>query len=157
MTNFLRAVVSVASIVAAVLLYYLFADAVVEMQPAIEAGRTARALAAEQSRQIQAQEWNATLRAFGDNAAVIAAWAAAAAVLVVAAVQAGRTLRHAQTERTRRRALLAWYIAQRLPAGAHAEIVTHRGQLAVADHDAGEIIPYPVAQLEMARTRFNEF
>jgi hypothetical protein len=157
MNNLLRAIMFLATCVVAVLVYAMFTQAIVDLQPAVEAGRTARALAAEQSRQVQAQEWNATLRAFGDNAAVIAAWAAAAAVLVVAAVQAGRTLRHAQTERTRRRALLAWYIAQRLPAGAHAEIVTHRGQLAVADHDAGEIIPYPVAQLEMARTRFNEF
>ena len=155
--NLLRAIMFLAACVVAVLIYAIFAQAVVDLQPAVEAGRTARALAAQETRQIQAQEWNSTLRSIGDNAAVIAAWAAAAAVLVVAAVQAGRTLRHAQTERTRRRALLAWYIAQRLPAGAHAEIVTHRGQLAVADHDAGEIIPYPVAQLEMARTRFNEF
>ena len=153
MTNFLRAVVSVASIVAAVLLYYLFADAVVEMQPAIEAGRTARALAAEQSRQIQAQEWNATLRAFGQVAAIVSVALAAAGVLVVAAIQAGRTLRHQETERTRRVALLSAYIAQMLPAGAHAEIVTVRGGLAVVDHDAGEIIPYPVAQAEMARWR----
>lgn len=153
MNNLLRAVMFIAACVVAVLIYAMFVQAVVELQPAVEAGRTARALAAQQTRQVQAQEWNATLRAFGDNAATVAAWAAAAAVLVVVSVQAGRTRRHTESERTRRAALLGLYIARYLPAGARAEVVTVRGELAVVDHDRGEIIPYAVAQLEMAQAR----
>lgn len=153
MNNLLRAIMFLATCVVAVLIYAMFTQAVVDLQPAVEAGRTARALAAEQSRQVQAQEWNATLRAFGDNATVIAAWAAAAAVLIVVAVQTGRTRRHAESERTRRVALLSAYIAHCLPAGARAEVVTVRGELAVVDHDRGEIIPYGVARVEMARAR----
>ncbi len=153
MNSLLRAIMFLAACACAVLIYAMFTAAVVDLQPAVEAGRTARALAAEQTRQVQAQEWNATLRAFGDNAAVIAAWAAVAAVLVVVAVQAGRTHRHTESERTRRVALLGVYIAQMLPPGAHAEIATVRGGLAVVDHDRGEIIPYSVAQLEMAQRR----
>lgn len=153
MNNLLRAVMFIAACVVAVLIYAMFVQAVVELQPAVEAGRTARALAAEQSRQVQAQEWNATLRAFGDNATVIAAWAAAAAVLIVAAVQVGRTRRHTESERTRRVALLSAYIAHMLPPDAHAEVGTVRGELAVVDHDRGEIIPYGVAALEVTQRR----
>ena len=153
MNSLLRAVMFLAACVVLVLVYAIFAQAIIDLQPVIEAGRTARYLAAQETQRVQAQEWNTTLRSFGQVAAIVSVALAAAGVLVVAAIQAGRTLRHQETERTRRVALLSAYIAQMLPAGAHAEIVTVRGGLAVVDHDAGEIIPYPVAQLEMAQRR----
>lgn len=153
MNNFLRAVVLVAVCIAAVLLYYTFAAAVVDMQAATLAAQTARHLAEQQTQRVHLQEWNATLRSAGDNLAHVVMAATLAGVLVVAAVQAGRTLRHQESERTRRVALLRDYIARYLPAGARAEVITHRGDLAVVDHERGEIIPYPVAQLEMAQAR----
>ena len=153
MNSLLRAVMFLAACAAAVLIYAIFAQAIIDLQPAIEAGRTARYLAAQETRQIQAQEWNATLRSLGQAGTIVAVAVAAAAVLLVAAVQAGRTLRHRESERTRRVALLGAYITQMLPPGAHAEIVTVRGGLAVVDHDNEEIVPYSVAALEMAQRR----
>jgi hypothetical protein len=36
-------------------------------------------------------------------------------------------------------------------------VLPYRGDLALADHDAGEIIPYAVAVRDLARTGFSEF
>ena len=119
--NLLRAIMFLAACVVAVLIYAIFAQAVVDLQPAVEAGRTARALAAQETRQIQAQEWNATLRSLGQAGTIVAVAVAAAAVLLVAAVQAGRTLRHRESERTRRVALLSAYVAVREPLAAERE------------------------------------
>ena len=153
MNSLLRAVMFLAACAAAVLIYAIFAQAIIDLQPAIEAGRTARYLAAQETQRVQAQEWNVTLRSFGQVAAIVSVALAGAGVLVVAAIEAGRTARHRDSERTRRVALLSWYIAHQLPAGTHAEIVTHRGDLAVVDRDAGEIIPYGVAALEVTQRR----
>lgn len=151
MNNLLRAIVVLAGCAVLLAVWITFSAGVVEMQLATTAAETARYVAAQETQRVQTQEWNATLRSAGDNAAFVFAWSAAAAALVVAAVQAGRTLRHRESERTRRRALLAWYMAHCLPPGARAEIVTHRGDLAVANHDAAEIVPYSVAALEVRR------
>ena len=74
-------------------------------------------------------------------------------MLVVVAVQAGRSHRHAQSEQTKRRALLVWYTNRYLPPGTNAEILPWRGELSIIDHDSGEIIPYSVAQLEVSPHR----
>ena len=106
---------------------------------------TLREQARQATERVQAQEWGATMRVW--------AWpTAAAAVLVVIAVQAGRSHRHAQSEQTRRRALLVWYAQHHLP-DARVEIGQYRGELALIDHDSGEIIPYDVAQLEVGGHR----
>lgn len=123
---------------ACVALYYIMADAIVRVAPVVEANHTARVVAQEAG---ATARWQATTGAV----AAVAPWAALGAVLIVAAVQAGRSVRHWQTERTRRRALLALYMARCLPQGTSAQIVTWRGELAVADHDAGEIIPWQEA------------
>ena len=107
---------------------------------AYQAGETARAQAREETERVQSEQWNATLRQW--------AWpSAAGAILIVVAAQAGRTLRHRESERTRRRALLLLYAREYLPADTRVQIIDYRGDLALADHDAGEIIPYSVAAL----------
>lgn len=106
-----------------------------------------------QAREETAQAWAAQL---GDTARTWAWPAAIGAILIVAAVQAGRTLRHRETEVTRRRALLALYMARMLPPGSNAQIGTWQGQLAVINHDDEdgiEIIPWEVAQIEMSAAR----
>lgn len=104
----------------------------------------------EQARQQgETARWQATIAA----APWVMAGAGLTAVLVVVAVQVGRSHRHAQTEQTKRRALLMWYVANYLPAGTNAQIGTWRGELAVFDHDSGEIIPYSVASLEVGGRR----
>ena len=103
-----------------------------------------------QAREETAQAWAAQL---GDTARTWAWPAAIGAILIVAAVQAGRTLRHRETEVTRRRALLALYMARMLPPGASAKIITYQGQPALLDCAAGEIIPWEVAQIEMDAAR----
>ena len=113
---------------------------------AYQAGETAREQARQETERVQAEQWNSTLRTW--------AWPTAlGVVLVVMAVQFGRSHRHAQSEQTKRRALLMWYVANCLPAGTNAQIGTWRGELAVFDHDSGEIIPYDVAQLEVGGHR----
>ena len=113
---------------------------------AYQAGETARAQARAETERVQAEQWNATLRQW--------AWPAAAGVtLVVVAVQAGRTFRHRESERTRRRALLLLYAQAYLPVGAQVQIIDYRGDLALVDHDAGEIVPYSVAALTVAAER----
>ena len=95
---------------------------------------------------VQAEQWGDTLRTW--------AWpTAAAVVLVVVAVQAGRSYRHKESEQTKRRALLVWYVANCLPPGTNVQIGTWRGELAVINHDDGEIIPYSVASLEVGGRR----
>lgn len=104
---------------------------------------TARVQAREETERVQAEQWGATVRAW--------AWPAAiGAILIVVAVQAGRTIRHRDTERTRQRALLLLYARQTLPPGAHVEVLPWRGELALVDHDGGEIVPYSVAALTLA-------
>jgi len=106
---------------------------------------TLRTREREATERVQAEQWNETLRTW--------AWPTAAGViLVVAAVQGGRTLRHWQSERTKRRALLVWYAARYLP-GADVEIAPYRGELSVINHTDGEIIPYSAAQLEVSAHR----
>jgi hypothetical protein len=113
---------------------------------AYQDGETARAQAREETERVQSEQWNATLRQW--------AWpSAAGAILIVVAAQAGRTLRHRESERTRRRALLLLYARAYLPADAQVQIIDYRGDLALVDHDAGEIVPYSVAALTVAAER----
>ena len=109
---------------------------------------TARVQAQEETARVQSAQWNATLQQW--------AWpSAAGAILIVVAVQAGRTFRHRESERTKRRALLLLYARTCLPPSTRVQIIDYRGEPALADHDAGEIIPYSVAALtvgdEMSR------
>lgn len=124
----------------------------VSVIPAMETAYTARFNERQRQETLRTQEREETNRAWaaqlGDTARTWAWPAAIGAILIVAAVQAGRTLRHRETEVTRRRALLALYMARMLP-GANAQISTYQGQLAVINHDDGEIIPWEVAQVEM--------
>ena len=150
MSSLARAIAFTAACLLAAALYAIFANAVVEMYPAAQAAETAQRLAREQTARVQAEQWGATVRGW--------AWPAAGiAVLIVVAVQTGRTLRHRESERTRRTTLLMLYARQMLPPGAQVEVLPYRGDLALADHDAGEIIPYAVAARDLARTGFNEF
>lgn len=103
---------------------------------------TARKQAEEETSRKAIEEWNATFRTW-------AMWGAVIAVLVVIAVQTGRTLRHRETQRTARVALLQNYIALSYPAGANVQITSWQGAPAIIDHDGGEIVPYQVAQQEM--------
>ena len=113
---------------------------------AYQSGETAREQARQETERVQAEQWNSTLRTW--------AWpTAAAVVLVVVAVQAGRSYRHKESEQTKRRALLVWYVANCLPPGTNVQIGTWRGELAVINHDDGEIIPYSVASLEVGGRR----
>lgn len=128
----MRLIAYIAYCAAAVALYYILATALVEMTPVIEAERTARALAEQETEQVQAQQWGETLR-------VGLAWGAAAVVLVVVAVQAGRTLRHVHSERTRQRALLLLFARQHLPGrNVRVEAVGWRGDLVLRDYDKME-------------------
>ena len=107
---------------------------------------TLREQARQETERVQAQEWGDTLRTW--------AWpTAAAVVLVVVAVQAGRSHRHAQSEQTKRRALLVWYAGHYLPPGANVELLDWKGELSIVDHDGEQIIPYSVAQLEVGGHR----
>lgn len=102
---------------------------------------TLRTQAREATERVQAEQWNATLRTW--------AWPTAAGViLVVAAVQGGRTVRHWQAEKTRRRALLVWYANRYLP-GADVEILPYHGELSIINHTGAEIIPYSRAAAQM--------
>lgn len=110
-----------------------------------EQEQTRRVQAQEETERVQSEQWNATLRQW--------AWPTALAViLVVIAIQAGRSHRHRETEVTRRRALLVMYMGHMLP-GAHAAIGMYRGELAIINHDDGEIIPYDVAEIELSANR----
>ena len=124
--------------------------------PGVEAEHTARYNMQQQQETLreQARQQGETARWQATTAA--APWVIAAGgltvVLVEVAVQAGRSHRHAQSEQTRRRALLVWYAQHHLP-DARVEIGQYRGELALIDHDSGEIIPYDVAQLEVGGHR----
>ena len=125
--------------------------------PGVEAEHTARYNMQQQQETLreQARQQGETARWQATTAA--APWVIAAggltAVLIVAAVQVGRSHRHAQSEQTKRRALLVWYVANCLPPGTNVQIGTWRGELAVINHDDGEIIPYSVASLEVGGRR----
>ena len=147
-----RAFACLFSCAALVAIYYIFADAITTITPVLETERTARHLASQQTAQAWAQTYQAWGAQLGDTVRTWAWPAAIGAILIVAAVQTGRTLRHRETEVTRRRALLALYMARMLP-GANAQISTYQGQLAVINHDDGEIIPWEVAQIEMSAAR----
>lgn len=107
---------------------------------------TRRVQAQQETERVKSEQWNETARTW--------AWPTAIAViLVVVAVQAGRTMRHRETEVTKSRALLAVYMAHMLP-GANASIGMYRGELAIINHDdGGEIIPYSVAEIELSANR----
>lgn len=152
MNNLLRAIVVLAGMAVLFAVWVVFSDVIVDMQAASLAAETTRYVAAQQTERVQSQEWNTTVRSLGDSAATILAWSAAAVAVMVLSIQAGRTLRHQESERTRRTALLAAYIDRFLP-DANAEVCAWRGQPAIMDHDSGEIIPYSVAQLEMSQAR----
>lgn len=114
-----------------------------------QAGETARVQAREATERVQAEQWGATVQTW--------AWPAAiGAAAIVVAVQAGRTIRHRDTERTRQRALLLLYARQELPPGTRigrgqgVEIIPWDGELALVDHSAEAIVPYSVAALTMA-------
>lgn len=129
----------------------------VSVIPDMEQQYTARFNERQRQETLRTQAREETARTWAAQAGATArvwAWpAAAGAILIVAAVQAGRTFRHRETEETRRRALLALYMARMLPDGARVEILPYRGQLAIVNHDDGEIIPWQTAQIEMAAAR----
>ncbi len=153
MNSLVRAIVFLGGCVLAAVIYATFSAAVVEMYPTAQAAETARYLADQRTQTVQAQQWGATMRSLGESAAVVAAWAAVAAASIVAAVQWGRTLRHRDSEQSRRVALLMLYAREALPPGARVEVLPYRGELVLCNHDAGEIIPYPVARAELAQRR----
>ena len=115
--------------------------------------RTARVLAEQQTEQVRAVEFGATLRTFGAWAGGVVAVAVVAGAAAWAAVQwqRERTSRHGMTER--RLVALAWIAAQtqqRLQDGApRYRIGTYAGQYGVMDDAAGEFVPWQVAAAEL--------
>ena len=103
-----------------------------------QAAQTARHLASQQT----AQAWAAQ---FGDTARTLAMWGAVAAVAIVVAVQAGRTSRHAATQRTEERRILLLYAAQYLP-GVNVQIRTVEGVPTLLDYSTRQAVPLPVAE-----------
>ena len=123
---------------ALVALYAIFTDATATIAPVMEAERTARYLAGQET----ARVWAAQT---GDTARTLAMWGAVAAVAIVAAVQAGRTLRHRATQRTEERRILMLYAAQYLPR-AQVEVQIVDGVPTLLDYSTRQAVPLPVAE-----------
>lgn len=144
-------------------LFLILADALTSPEVtarynAYQTGYTARTAEREQTRRVQAEEWNATLRTWGQNVAV------AGSVLVVVAGVTGvlvvwqreRTKRHVvtQTHQTERALISAQrdvciaYIAAF--GGRAGELDGVRGVYLDASH---EFVPWHVARRELAAAR----
>ena len=110
---------------------------------------TARTVVREQEATERSLAWQHTLQ-------VVAVMGGVAGTLIVVAVQAGRTVRHESTERTRRVALCEGYIDRYLP-GARAEVRTLPGRgVVVVDHDTQAVTPYAIVRRVMAVQQYDD-
>ena len=123
---------------ALVAVYYIFADAVTTIAPVMEAERTARYLAGQQTARVWAEQ-------FGDTARTLAMWGTVTAAAIVVAVQLGRTARHAATQRAEERRILLLYAAQYLPR-AQVEVRMVEGVPTLLDYSTRQAVPLPVAE-----------
>ena len=133
--------------------------------PTYQAGLTARYAAQQQRREVDAQEWGATLRVWGEQAGELGRWLAVAGSAAAIVWVSGRAVTRWQEERTRRAEIVETNTTQRALIGAQRDVVlayiaayggragTLAGERGVFLDASGEFVPAATCAAELAAAR----